>query len=67
VSGRDAAETQELLTADSLARDRATRTLTETPSGDWNDDPLRLRLRELDVINARAFLPEARFTRPRLR
>ena len=53
--------------ADSLARDRSTRTLTETPGGDSYDDPLRLRLRELDVINARAFVPEARFSRTRLR
>jgi hypothetical protein len=67
VSGRDARETQELLATDSLARDRSTQTLTETPAGDSYDDPLRLRLRELDVINARAFMPEARFTRSRLR
>lgn len=67
VSGRNAEETQELLVSDSLARDRATRTLTETPGGDSYDDPLRLRLRELDVINARAFIPEVRFSRARLR
>jgi hypothetical protein len=63
VSGRNAEETQELLVADSLARDRSNRTLAETPSGDSHDDPLRLRLRELDIINARAFVPEARFVR----
>jgi hypothetical protein len=67
VSGRDAEETQELLTADTLARDRSTRTLTETPEGGSTDDPLRLRLRELNVISARAFVPEARFARSRLR
>jgi hypothetical protein len=67
VSGRDAEETQELLASDSLARDRSTLTLTETPAGDSYDDPLRLRLRELNVINARAFVPQARFTRSRLR
>jgi hypothetical protein len=67
VSGRDAEETQELLVSDSLARDRSTHTLTETPSGDSYDDPLRLRLRELDVINARAFMPSARFSRARAR
>ncbi|MGZ4170816.1 MAG: hypothetical protein ACXVR1_07460 [Solirubrobacteraceae bacterium] len=67
VSGHDAEETRELLVADSLARDRSTRTLTETPGGDSYDDPLRLRLRELDVINARAFMPEARFARTPLR
>ena len=65
VSGRNVEETQELLVSDSLARDRSTRTLTETPGGDSYDDPLRLRLRELDVINARAFMPEARFARGR--
>jgi hypothetical protein len=67
LSGRDAAETRELLLADSLARDRAAGTLTETPAADSSDDPLRLRLRDLDVINARAFVPEARFARGRMR
>jgi hypothetical protein len=67
VSGRTAEETQELLVSDSLARDRSTKTLIETPPGDRNDDPLRLRLRELDVINARVFIPEARFARARRR
>jgi len=67
VSGRDAEETQELLLSDSLARDRSARTLTDTPAGDSYDDPLRLRLRELNVISARAFVPEARFARSRLR
>jgi hypothetical protein len=67
VSGRDLEDTQELLVSDSLARDRAARTLTETPGGDSYDDPLRLRLRELDVISPRAFIPEARFSRTGLR
>jgi hypothetical protein len=67
LAGRNAEETQELLATDSLARDRCTRTLTETPPRDSYDDPLRVRLRELDVINPRAFIPEARFTRGRLR
>jgi hypothetical protein len=67
VSGRKAEETQELLVSDSLARDRSARTLTETPGGDSYDDPLRLRLRELDVINARVFVPDARFSRARRR
>jgi hypothetical protein len=62
VSGRSAQETQELLATDSLARDRSTRTLTETPAGDSYDDPLRLRLHELEVISGRAFIPEARFS-----
>jgi hypothetical protein len=63
LSGRDAEETQELLVSDSLARDRSARTLTEKPGEEAYDDPLHLRLRELDVINARAFVPEARFSR----
>jgi hypothetical protein len=63
VSGANAEETQGLLTADSLARDRSAHTLTETPPGDSYDDALRLRLRELDVINGRVFIPEARFAR----
>jgi hypothetical protein len=67
VSGRSAEETQELLVSDSLARDRSTQTLIETPPGDSYDDPLRLRLRELEVINARVFIPEARFARARRR
>jgi hypothetical protein len=67
VAGRNAGETQELLATDSLARDRSTRTLSATPAGDSYDDELRIRLRELDVINARAFVPEGRFTRGRLR
>ncbi len=62
VSGRNAKETQELLVSDSLARDRSAQTLTETPGGDSYDDPLRLRLRELEVISARAFVPEVRFS-----
>jgi hypothetical protein len=63
VSGRNAEETQELLAADSLARDRSARTLTETPASDVYDDPLRLRLHELDVISPRAFMPELHFSR----
>lgn len=67
VKGRTPEETQELLVADSLARDRSTHMLAETPGGDSYDDELRLRLHELDVINARAFFPEARFTRSQFR
>jgi hypothetical protein len=67
VSGRDAKETQELLVSDALARDRSAHALTETPAGDSSNDPLRVRLRELNVISARAFVPDARFTRARLR
>lgn len=67
VTGRNPEETQELLVADSLARDRSTNTLTETPAANSFDDALRVRLHELDVISARAFFPEARFTRSRMR
>jgi hypothetical protein len=67
LKGRSDEETQELLVSDSLARDRSTQTLLETPPGDSYDDALRLRLRELDVINARVFIPEARFARARRR
>ena len=67
VAGRTPEETQDLLASDSLARDRATRTLTETPAGDSYDDDLRIRLRELDVSNARAFVPEGGFARGRMR
>jgi hypothetical protein len=67
LSGRTPEETRELLMADSLARDRSAGVLSETPRGDSQDNPLRLRMRELDVINARAFIPSARFGRGRRR
>jgi hypothetical protein len=49
---------------DVLARERARRVLPVTEAGGVDDAPLRERLRELDVINPRAFLPGAR-PRPR--
>ena len=49
---------------DVLARERATQVLPVTEAGSVDDAPLRERLRELDVINPRAFLPGAR-PRPR--
>jgi hypothetical protein len=55
--GRDA---DELLSFHALARERAARTL-DVIDGDVEEQSLRLRLRELEVISARAFLPEARF------
>ena len=67
VSGRNAEETQELLVRTRWPATASTRTLTETPGGDSYDDPLRLRLRELEVISARAFVPEVRFSRGRRR
>lgn len=49
---------------DVLARERARQVLPVTEAGGVDDAPLRQRLRELDVINPRAFLPGAR-PRPR--
>ncbi|MEO9023603.1 MAG: hypothetical protein ABI339_01180 [Solirubrobacteraceae bacterium] len=52
--------TAELLTFDSLARERATGLLAATDGANVEDDDLRVRLHELDVINARAFIPGGR-------
>jgi hypothetical protein len=49
---------------DVLARERARQVLPVTEAGSVDDAPLRRRLRELDVINPRAFLPGSR-PRPR--
>ena len=63
--GRTALETadqvhaRELLGFDELARERARQVLTATGSG-IDAAPLRARLRELDVINPRAFIPRTR-------
>jgi hypothetical protein len=59
----DPAHSRELLALDLLARDRATQLLTFA-DGSVDSVPLRERLRELDVINPRAFIPS---TRPRRR
>ena len=48
---------------DLLARERASQVLPVSEAGDVDDAPLRERLRELDVINPRAFLPGARAAR----
>jgi len=48
---------------DVLARERARQVLPVTEAGVVDDAPLRERLRELDVINPRAFLPGARTAR----
>ena len=56
----DEAHTRELLEFDELARERARRVLTATEGGGVDDAPLRARLRELDVISARAFIPRSR-------
>jgi hypothetical protein len=54
--GRATLETEDDLTLDRLARERATRVL-EDNAGGVDDEPLRVRLRELGVINPHAFLP----------
>jgi hypothetical protein len=59
----DQAHARELLVFDELARERARQVLTATEGG-VDAAPLRARLRELDVINPRAFIPGAR-PRPR--
>ncbi len=59
----DQAQARELLVFDELARERARQVLTTTDGG-VDAAPLRARLRELDVINPRAFIPG---TRPRPR
>jgi len=55
----DQAHARELLVFDELARERARQVLTATEGG-VDAAPLRARLRELDVINPRAFIPGAR-------
>ncbi len=66
VAGRPAADQAHAREAalDVLARERARQVLPVTEAGGVDDAPLRERLRELDVINPRAFLPGAR-PRPR--
>jgi hypothetical protein len=59
----DQAHARELLAFDELARERARQVLTATEGG-VDTAPLRARLRELGVINPRAFVPGAR-PRPR--
>jgi hypothetical protein len=54
--GRQTLKTEDDLTLDKLARERATRVL-EASAGGVDDEPLRVRLRELGVINPHAFLP----------
>ena len=64
--GREAAEaadeahSRELLAFDELARESARQVLTATEGGGVDDAPLRARLRELDVISPRAFIPGGR-------
>ena len=63
----DPPERRELRASDELAR-RATQVLNATPSAQWDDDdPLRFRLRQLEVISPRAFVPDVRFARSQRR
>ena len=60
-----ALEGEDLIGADELARTRAARVLVATPEGDprAENQPLRIRLRELEVISHRPYLPGARTVR----
>lgn len=62
--GADEVQTRELLAFDEIARERATAVLATSERG-VDDASLRVRLRELDVINPRAFLPGTRSQWPR--
>jgi hypothetical protein len=57
----DTIDGDELLTFDQLARQRAAGILLSVQGID--DEPLRVRLAELEVISPLAFLPSARFAR----
>jgi hypothetical protein len=56
-------EVADWLEFDGLARDLAAQTLPVLDDDRVPDEPLRVRLRELDVINARAFIPGGRSPR----
>jgi hypothetical protein len=58
------ADARELLEFDELARVHARQTLPVTKGAEVRDADLRLRLRELDVINPRVFVPGMRTPRP---
>ena len=62
----DQAHARELLVFDELARERATQVLVASEHY-VDDGSLRVRLRELGVINPRAFLPGTRSQWPRSR
>ncbi|HZE05958.1 MAG TPA: hypothetical protein VE127_12075 [Solirubrobacteraceae bacterium] len=57
-SAMTAADAQELESFDNLARERAVRILPVVPGEGVDETPLRERLRELEVINPRAFVPD---------
>lgn len=54
---------EELQSFDNLARERAARVLPVTPGDGLDETPLRERLRQLEVINPRAFLPDSGWRR----
>ena len=57
------AESHELRELDDLARAHATQIVPVRDGTEVSDEDLRERMRELDVINARAFIPVARSRR----
>lgn len=58
----DPARDPDLLDFDELAREHAATTLAVDEASGVSDESLRLRLRELEVISARPFIPEGRVT-----
>jgi hypothetical protein len=56
-------EAEEVREFDTAARARADRTIEVMDGAPVEDQPLRVRLRELDVISSRAFIPAAQFQR----
>jgi hypothetical protein len=58
-------ESSELHEFDQLAREHASQITQVLAGAEVDDEPLRERMRELDVINARAFVPVARPRRQR--
>lgn len=67
LEGGGGSEAVELAAFDQLARDRARCTLSVGDGTVSEGESLRSRLRELDVISARAFVPGARFQTTLLR
>lgn len=59
LQGADRVEAADLKDFDELAREHATQMIFVAEDGQVPDEPLRARLRELDVINPHAFLPGA--------
>jgi hypothetical protein len=56
----DQVEGRELEEFDQLAREKATTVLAIGEGNEVDDTPLRARLRELEVISPRAFIPDTR-------